>query len=405
MTPSRPFLLAVLFYLAPGWLSAQALYQFPGASQTAWSSFENPSASKGAGGQTNHGAKGHPAELLKPGESKVLLLVAGPGTIQRIWLTVLKQSPQMLRALRLDLYWDGETKAAVSAPLGDFFGVGLGRTAAFENALFANPEGRSFNCYVPMPFRKGARVVLTNESTEDNFLFYDINFLRRAKPEKNSLYFHAYWTDNRAQKLGEDFEILPSVLGKGRFLGCNLGVRTAAAYGRSWWGEGEVKLYLDGDTAHPSLVGTGTEDYVGSGWSLGQYAHRYQGCLLADTLRRQWAFYRFHIPDEVYFTRNCKVTIQSLGMDRTENVRALVRRGAQLLPVAVLAKGQQVNLRDLPAPPALTDPAFPNGRTVFYRLDEWSSTAYFYLDKPVNNLPALAPVEQRTHGLSATKLD
>jgi hypothetical protein len=124
-------------------------------------------------------------------------------------------------------------KAAVSAPLGDFFGVGLGRTAAFENALFSNPEGCSFNCYIPMLFRKGAKVVLTNELGEDNFLFYDINFLRLPKPAKNSLYFHAYWSNNRLSELGEDFEILSTVRDKGRFLGCNLGVATAAAYGRS----------------------------------------------------------------------------------------------------------------------------------------------------------------------------
>jgi hypothetical protein len=389
--------------IIPALLHAQVLSTFPGPGQSAWSSFENPTGRKGAGGLTNHGAKGHPAEVLKPGERKVLLTVQGPGTLQRIWLTVLKQSPQQLRALRLDIYWDGETKAAVSAPLGDFFGVGLGRTAAFENALFSNPEGRSFNCYIPMPFRKGAQVVLTNESEEDNFLFYDINFLRLPKPAKNSLYFHAYWSNNRDTNLGEDFEILPAVQGKGRFLGCNLGVATAAAYGRSWWGEGEVKLFLDGDTAQPSLVGTGMEDYVGSAWSLGPYAHQYQGCPIADTLRHQWAFYRYHIPDAIYFQRACRVTIQQLGMAPTDQVRQLVSRGARLRPVAVLAKGQQVNLLDLPTPPALADPAFPRGRTVFYRLDDWSATAYFYLDKPVNNLPALAPSAVRIQGVLPPK--
>jgi hypothetical protein len=398
-------LLVVLVCFCPGQLFAQALYTFPEAAQTAWSSFENPTGRKGAGGMTNHGAKGHPAEVLKPGESKVLLAVQGPGTIQRIWLTVLKQSPQMLRALRLDIYWDGEVKAAVSAPLGDFFGVGLGRTAAFQNALFSNPEGRSFTCYVPMPFRKGAKVVLTNESTEENFLFYDINFLRRAKPERNSLYFHAFWSNNRGGQLGEDFEVLPRVMGRGRFLGCNLGVATAKAYGNSWWGEGEVKLYLDGDAATPSLVGTGTEDYVGSAWSLGAYAHQYQGCPVADTLRHQWTFYRFHIPDAVYFSQDCRVTIHQLGMASTDQVRLMANQGARLRPVAVLAKGQQLNLLDLPALPALADPAFPRGRTLFYRQDDWSATAYFYLDKPSSTLPALAPVLTRTLGLSATKID
>ena len=389
----------------PHLLPAQNLYDFPGVVRTGWSSFENPTGQKGVGGQANQGAKGHPSEALKPGEHKVLLQVQGAGTIQRIWLTVLKQSPQMLRSLRLDMYWDGEATAAVSAPLGDFFGVGLGRTAAFENALFSNPEGRSFTCYIPMPFRKGAKVVLTNESEEDNFVFYDINFIEVKKQAPTSLYFHAVWNTNAYSTLGEDFEILPRVAGKGRFLGCNLGLVTDAVYGASWWGEGEVKLYVDGDTTMPSLVGTGTEDYVGSAWTLGAYAHQYQGCPIADTVRHQWAFYRYHVPDAVYFTRACRVTIQQIGMARTEQVQARARAGARLRPVAVLSKGQQVNLLEMPTPPALLDAAFPRGRTLFYRLDDWSATAYFYLDKPANQLPALAPVQQRIRGMANTKLE
>ena len=374
---------------------AQELYKLPKNVQTAWSSFENPSATKGKGSQANKGAKGHPAETIKPGESKLLLYIQGSGTIQRIWMTVLKRSPQMLQSLRIDMYWDGATKAAVSMPLGDFFGISLGRTVAFQNALFSNPEGRSFNCYIPMPFRKGAKIVLTNESDEDNLLYYDINFIRVNNHAEDVLYFHAFWNNNLHCKLGEDFEILPKVKGKGRFLGCNMGIITDSSYGKSWWGEGEVKMYLDGDSAFPSLVGTGTEDYIGSGWELGTFANLYQGCLIADTIQHQWAFYRYHIPDPIYFMRDCKVTIQQIGMDRTDNVKKMYSNGARLLPVFVLSKGKQINLLDMDAPPNIMDNKFPIGRTMFYRLDNFYSSAYFYLDKPVSNLPALSDIKLR----------
>jgi hypothetical protein len=122
------------------------------------------------------------------------------------------------------MYWDGAEKPAVSTPLGDFFGIGLGRTTRFENALFSNPEGRSFNCNIPMPFRKAARIVLTNDTNRDEVLFYDINFVKVNQHNADVLYFHAFWNSNNNTKLGEGFEILPALKGKGRFLGCNLGI-------------------------------------------------------------------------------------------------------------------------------------------------------------------------------------
>ena len=130
-------------------LSAQDLYKVPTDIETRWSSFENPTAGKGAGGSENKKAKGHPSENISPGETKVLLNVKGSGIIQRIWMTINERSPVMLRSLHLEMYWDDQSKPAVSVPLGDFFGVGLGRKVAFQNALFSDPEGRSFTCYIP----------------------------------------------------------------------------------------------------------------------------------------------------------------------------------------------------------------------------------------------------------------
>lgn len=115
--------------------------------ETRWNSFENPTSGKGTGGSENKGAKGHPYDYLKAGESKELINVKGSGIITRMWFTIRERSPEMLRSLKIEMFWDGADKPAVSAPFGDFFGNGLGRLVAHENALFANPEGRSFNCY------------------------------------------------------------------------------------------------------------------------------------------------------------------------------------------------------------------------------------------------------------------
>ena len=244
----------------------------------------------------------------------------------------------MLRSLRLEMYWDDQTKPAVSVPLGDFFGIGLGRKVSFQNALFSDPEGRSFTCYIPMPYRKAARVTIKNESGKAVMLFYDINFQQVRSHGEDVAYFHAYWSRALKTELGKDFEVLPTVRGKGRFLGMNMGIITDPLYQNSWWGEGEVKIYLDGDGDLPTLNGTGTEDYIGTGWGQGLFTHLYQGCLVADEKTRQWAFYRYHVPDPVYFGKDCKVTIQIMGGEMRDKVREYAKNGAPLIPVTVSGK-------------------------------------------------------------------
>ena len=222
-------------------LHAQELYTHPKNIITGWTSFENPSGAKGSGGKENKGAKGHANDFIKPGETKVLLDISGAGIIQRMWMTVDQRSPRALRAMKLEMFWDGEKKPAVSVPLSDFFGMGLGRMTSFQNALFSNPEARSFNCNIPMPFKKSARITLTNEGPVQQNLFYDINFSRVQQHPPNTLYFHAFFNHNKGTRLGEDFGILPTVNGSGRFLGCHLGIITDSLYARSWWGGGRNK--------------------------------------------------------------------------------------------------------------------------------------------------------------------
>src|SRR3712207_3617774 len=169
---------------------AQTLYEMPeGAVETRWASGENPRGEKGRGGQTNGGRKGSPTVAVKAGESRVLAEVSGTsGTVRRIWMTFPDRSPRMLRSLRIDMYWDGAKTPAVSAPLGDFFGIGLGQMVVFQSALFSNPEGRSFNSFVPMPFKTCMKIVMTNESTTNlDELFYDVDYTIGDKHPANML--------------------------------------------------------------------------------------------------------------------------------------------------------------------------------------------------------------------------
>lgn len=377
-------------------VNAQELYTMPSGIQSAMSSFENPNGIKGQGGKTNKTAKGNAFESLKAGESKTLLNIKGAGIIQRMWFTVNDRSPEMLRSLHLQIFWDDAAKPAVDAPFGDFFGVGLGLTATFESALFSSPQGRSFNCYIAMPFKKAARFVLTNESkTNLPLLFFDIDFVRLEQPPADMLYFHAYWNRQQTSALGNDFEMLPHIEGKGRFIGVNIGVNADTLYGDSWFGEGEVKMYIDGDKNNPTINGTGTEDYIGTGWGQGVYSNRLQGCTIADEKKKQYTFYRFHIPDQVYFYKDFKATIQQIGGADINLARTLQQKGVLFKPVSVATDTGFVRLFELPETPLLQDENFPNGWVNFYRVDDYSATSYFYLDKPEGNLPALAAVAER----------
>lgn len=373
------------------------MFEYTDNLEPRWVSFENERGEKGRGGMANNGAKGHACDSVKAGSARTILDIKGPGIINRMWVTISDRSPVMLRSLVLKMYWDGSDKPAVSAPFGDFFGVGLGRTAVYENALFANPEGRSFNCFIQMPFRKAARVEVVNESATDlPMFFYDIDLQLLKDWDENFLYFHCYWHRDTATTLGQDFEIMPPVKGKGRFLGSNVCINANPAYRDCWWGEGEVKMYLDGDTKYPTLVGSGTEDYIGTGWGQGLFSTKTTGCLVADSKNLQWAFYRYHITDPVYFKTDCKVTIQQIGGNTKQIVIGLLKADVRLLPVTVHDAPKLIKFYKKDSTVNLGDESLPNAWTNFYRSDDLAATAYFYLDSPGGDLPELQGIKLRT---------
>jgi hypothetical protein len=381
---------------------APDLFTYRGDQETRWVSPENPSGSKGAGGLENRGAKGHAFDPIKAGQSLTLANIRGAGIIDRMWMTVMNPTPEMMRSLKLEIFWDGASTPAVSVPLGDFFlegaGQGAGEMVPIDTALLASPEGRSFLSYIPMPFRKGARVVISNEADSDSLIYFDVDYRSVRSQPADALYFHAWWSRDNATTLGRDFVVLPRIAGHGRFLGASFTVQTDPAYGKTWWGEGEVKIALDGDRpGRATLVGTGTEDYIGTGWGQGVFVNRYSGSTVADEAQGRWAFYRFHVPDPIYFHRDIHVSLQQIGSGPKNVVLEMQRKGVRLAPVGIAAANGLQQL--LTSGKSLSDPSLPDGWTNFYRSDDVSAVAYFYLDRPERILPPIAPAESRRAAL------
>jgi len=375
-------------------------YAYNDNTETRWSSGENLNGIKGAGGKENNGAKGHPTDNIDAGTTKTLLDIQAQGVINRIWFTINDRSLPMLRSLKIEMFWDNETKPAVSVPLADFFGLGQGMVK-FENEFFASPEGRSFNSFIPMPFKKAAKIVITNDSDKKlNNIFFDVDYSLLKNWNDDFLYFHAFWSRDTATTPGKDFELLPHITGKGRILGTHVVVNANPLYRKSWWGEGEVKMYIDNDSGFPTLVGTGTEDYIGTAWGQGAFTNRYTGCLTANDTLDKWSFYRYHVPDPVYFSSGIKVTLQQIGGNMKSVVREMQEQNVPLIPITVddMAKsGKQIFLYEKDKLTSLKEREdLPENWTNFYRSDDVSATVLYYLDTPSGNLPAIPAVNYRT---------
>jgi hypothetical protein len=374
-----------------------ALYTLKRNVEMRWLNPENPDGALHAGGQEGYGRKGRPCRgTLKAGETWVLGNGEGTGTIRRMWFTLSERCPETLRGIVLRLWWDGAERPAVEAPLADFFCNAHGRSHIFANRWFNNPENRNWNSTVPMPFRKSFRIEVTNESrVEIGMFWYHIDYTLGDDHGEDTGYFHAYWNRENPTVQRLDFKILPQVKGRGRYLGCNLGLITRPYY-RSWWGEGEVKIYLDGDGEFPTLCGTGTEDYICTAWGTGTFSLPEYGCNFlksADKDRQQIAMYRLHQSDPVYFQQEIRVEMQQIGYWSGDvAINQLAATGqAGVMPGASDGKTnytlEQLQ-RDRPA------------ISLFEREDDWCATAYFYLDRPESGLPPLAPYAERVADLT-----
>lgn len=232
--------------------------------------WENRTGEKGKGGMAagdlGPSRKGSPCiPLVRAGETVTLAEMDGPGIIRHIWITVTDRTSDrnryVLRDLVLRMYWDGEENPSVESPLGDLFCCGFGVSYPVNSLPVAVNPTRGFNLYFPMPFRKKARITLENQCDEDvHAFFYQVDYCLTGELPEDAGYFHAQWRRQRLTEKGKDYVILDGVKGKGQYVGTYLALTTLERY---WYGEGEVKFYLDGDTDYPTICGTGTEDYFG----------------------------------------------------------------------------------------------------------------------------------------------
>jgi hypothetical protein len=282
---------------------------------------ENKKAEEGGGGKARNGRKGSPCiDPCKKGETYTLLDVDGPGIIRHIWMTVPYGVASNMRNLILRMYWDNQDIPSVEVPLGDFFGVAHGRQRHMLSALVAMQSGKGLNCWIPMPFKKHARITIQNDSDHDvSMFFYQIDFTKGDELDDDTGYLHAQFRRMNPCPLYEDYTILDNVNGKGVYLGTVIGIRSL--FKNTWYGEGEVKFFIDQDKEHPTICGTGLEDYVGSAWGLDEVLTPYQGAPLIDEKNGFYSMYRFHIKDPIYFQTNLKVTLQQIGWGRKDEAQ------------------------------------------------------------------------------------
>jgi hypothetical protein len=266
------------------------------------------------------GWKVSPSINIAPRQLVTLAEIEGPGAIQHIWNTV---HPQWWRRLVLRMYWDGEETPSVETPLGDFFCNGWCKRCNVNSLPIAvNPAG-GFNSYWQMPFRKSARITLENLGDDPiNGYYYQIDYTLTEVPD-DSATFHAQWRRNNPLPYGEVHTILDGLRGEGHYVGTYLawGVNNTG-----WWGEGEIKFYMDGDGEFPTICGTGTEDYFGGAWNFehpqgeyGVFSTPFLGLpqvIKPDGLyqsQQRFGMYRWHVQDPIRFERDLRVTIQALG--------------------------------------------------------------------------------------------
>lgn len=341
---------------------------------------ENQTGAKGAGGQEGDGRKGAPCLWnLKKDQVYTFAEIEGPAVIRHIWITTPNTGPLKMRNLILRFYWDGQEQPSVEAPLTDFFGITHGKMVDYESEFFSMPGGRAFNSFIPMPFRKSARLDICNETGEDaSMWFYQVDYTIGDEVTEDTPYFHAQFRRVANTTMYEDYVILDGVKGKGRFMGCNFGlIDRFADIGGIWWGEGEVKMYIDGDEKYPTICGTGAEDYIGYGWGLDRFTQQYFGAPIVDG---KWvSCYRYHVVDPVYFTKDLKVTIQQIGNDGQYEPQDPEGRFAEHIRKGWYRKDR------------------PGGN--FERVDDVCSTAYWYQTLPTQPFPPFPDKALRSLGL------
>ncbi len=332
-------------------------------------SFENPTGARGAGGQAasprGPGRKGSAVRHVHPGETVELADIEGPGTLRHIWATTHAQ-PEMLRGCLVRIFWDDQPHPCVEAPLGDFFGFAHGRTGAFQSCAHSVGGALGMNIWLPMPFVRRARIELRNESPVRLPFFYQVDCTLGDAHADDVGRLHVLFRRENPTAIGRDFELLPQRRGRIRFLGSVIGVRPLDP---RWWGEGEMKAWIDDDARHATVVGTGTEDYVGRSWGIQANAVLYHGANWREhddaTKTGAVSIYRWHVPDPLLCERQMRVAIQQIGHAPTGHAHSIADYMAEL----------------------------------YERQDDWSCATFWYQATPSDALPAIADAAERIRDL------
>lgn len=299
---------------------------------------ENFTGEKGKGGMATEGTGARAARDLGQGwkvspsvkipakSTFTLADIAGPGSIQHIWMTITGNWRHSI----LRMYWDDEKDPSVEVPVGDFFGMGWGKYAHLNSLAVAVNPGSAFNCYWPMPFRKKARITIENISEQDVTLFYQIDYILTEVPP-DAAYFHAQFRRVNRLPYKSVYVLVDEIKGKGHYVGTYIAWEV---HNNGWWGEGEIKFYMDGDKDFPTICGTGTEDYFCGSYDWDTKRKVVEGVEVTDyteytgpytglhqiirgdghyKVMQRFGMYRWHINDPIRFEKDLKVTIQALG--------------------------------------------------------------------------------------------
>ncbi len=337
------------------------LYRLDTGQESRSISFENQTGEKSAGGKAANylgvGRKGFPAKTIEAGETVVLCDITGPGCIRHIWMTGgFKDNTTALRGMVVRAYWDGQETPSIECPLGDFMGFAHAKVVSYQSAVHSVGSNAALNLWLPMPFDSKCKITLTNECDKGVTLFYQIDYTTGDKHPADFGRLHVSFRRENPTTIKKDFEILPKRTGKGRFIGAVIGIRTLSG---NWWGEGEIKIYKDGDTDFPTICGTGSEDYVCLSYGIQQTQFLYHGCCLDQN--GFISMYRWHLQDPIYWNKECRMTIQQIGWSP-----------------------------DLPDNP---------DEHLFERQDDWCAAAFWYEPVPSAPLPELPSLKQRTADL------
>lgn len=299
---------------------------------------ENFNGEKGKGGMATTGTGAGPARdlgqtwklspsvVIKAKTTYTIADIDGQGSIQHIWMTPTGN----WRYSIIRFYWDDETTPSVEVPVGDFFCMGWGKYSPLQSLPIVVNPGSAFNSYWPMPFRKKCRITMENIADEDMVLYYQVDYTLTDVPS-DAAYFHAQYRRVNPLPYKTDFVLVDSIQGKGQYVGTYMAL---GAYDNGWWGEGEIKFFMDGDTKFPTICGTGTEDYFCGSYDFDtqkknsngtesseytEFSGPYTGMpqvIRGDghyNIMQRFGMYRWHITDPVRFDKNLKVTIQDIG--------------------------------------------------------------------------------------------